>query len=979
MDEMQDMIVEFLADCSENLEEFENNLLDLEKTPDASSIVDSMFRQIHSIKGASGFLSFSNLESLTHKAENVLDLLRQSKGSIDQSLISTFLDVCDAMKSMFGVIQEQGNDGDQAYADLKARLLNYESSFKTGAPLPAAKPTEAVSEAITESTLKPTQESSEQEPELDALQIEMLKSLGMYNEETSKTENTAEPEPELDALQIEMLKSLGAYDNKSNNSTPTPVAAVTPSVKAEDKPAEKAPVASATAGSPLQKKETIRVDVDTLDKLMNFAGELVLVRNQLLELAKTNSSQAFDQSFTTLDMVTGEIQRSLMATRMQPISTVWSKMPRIVRDLAAQLGRDIQLLMQGENTELDKTIIEAISDPMTHIIRNCCDHGIEDPADREAAGKSKRGTIKLVAEHRGNWIHVDVIDDGKGISRAVLRKKALEKGIHTQEELDAMDDQAILNIIFHAGFSTKDQASTISGRGVGMDVIRSNINKINGTVELQSIEGKGTHLKMKLPLTLAILPAVIVSVHGNKYAIPQNTVQEVAIASKESIEHLDNIGGQKFTRLRGKILPLVFARDFLEQNHTVSDSVSSAESINFVVINADGYTYGLVIDKVLDIIEIVVKPLDSGSDFRYYAGATIMGDGKVALILDANKIAELSNIDKNSADEGLHEAIQSTMKASDLTLLFKLRNNKNYLIPLSKTSRIEEIDKSNIEHRQIGTFAKFNGRVIRIINLMSLLNLEPDPQCDWLDKEDSIKTLYFEFFGHGIAIDVGFNHLLLQEAFDIEDTHSSEFIAGTALIDNEVFEVLNLEDYLGQMLGTLSEKETETVVKVPTAHDTKKLLGFDDQTTSVISFKLGTLHFGLELNSVSEIMATEEVTPTPGSRESIDGLLNLRGEIMISRSLKDILSLDASSQADYDSELSSNRSLIVNDGQNKVCLRIGKVDEILNLNKEDFSIAPNNIPNNILSCLKGVYKLNGSMLLLLDEKKLITDVVVEAK
>ena len=932
MDDMQEMIAEFLVDCSENLEEFENNLLELEKSPNAPAIVDSMFRQIHSIKGASGFLSFGKLESLTHKAESVLDLLRQSKGSIDQSLISTFLSVCDAMKSMFGIIQERGNDGDQQYPDLISSLLSYESSFKTGTPVPVATETQSVTE--------------EAAPELDALQIEMLKSLGMYTE------------PEVQATSVETKEAV-------------------PELAAIDSVEVKPQAASALAGSPVQKKETIRVEVDTLDKLMNLAGELVLVRNQLLELAKTNNSQAFDQSFTNLDMVTGEIQRSLMVTRMQPISTVWSKMPRIVRDLAAQLGRDIQLLMQGEGTELDKTIIEAISDPMTHIIRNCCDHGIEDPADREAAGKSKRGTIKLIAEHRGNWIHVDVIDDGKGISRAVLRKKALEKGLHTQEELDAMDDQAILNIIFHAGFSTKDQASTISGRGVGMDVIRSNINKINGTVELQSIEGKGTHLKMKLPLTLAILPAVIVLVNANKYAIPQNTVQEVAIATRDSIEHLDNIGGQKFTRLRGKILPLVFARDFLEESHSASNSVNEAESMNYVVINADGYTYGLVIDKVLDIIEIVVKPLDSGNDFRYYAGATIMGDGKVALILDANKIAESSNLDKRTAEEGLQEVIQASNKASNLTLLFKLKNDKNYLIPLSKTSRIEEIHKSDIEHRQIGTFAKFKGKVIRIIDLMSLLKLKAKPELDWLDKEESIKTLYFEFFGHGIAMDVGFNHLLLQENFDVEVTHSSEFIAGTALIDNEVFEVLDLEDYLGQMLGNVTESEAS--VNNQAKQDATSIESSSDQTTSVISFQLGTLHFGLDLNSVSEIMATEEVTPTPGGRVSIDGLLNLRGEIMISRSLKDILVLDAASQADYDSELSNNRSLIVNDGHSKVCLRIGKVDEILNLHKEDFSVAPNNIPDNILSYLKGVYKLDGSMLLLLDEQKLIADVVVEAK
>ncbi|MCE2929210.1 MAG: chemotaxis protein CheW [Candidatus Caenarcaniphilales bacterium] len=979
------MIAEFIVDCSENLEQFESNLLDLERDPNAPGILDSMFRMIHSIKGASGFLAFANLESLTHKTESVLDLLRQAKGQVDRPLISTFLDVCDAMRKMFNVIQSEGNDGQESYLDLITKLLKFEQEFKVGAKSTSAESSPAVQESRSD--------VADERLELDPVQIESLKALGLYDPSEVKTKGEDELEVsgkiELDPVQIEALKSLGMYDENevtvkaSATINQQQLLAETPKVNLDKDTIEKAESKSTKKDDSKKStvvKETIRVDVDTLDRLVNLAGELVLVRNQLLELAKTNNSPVFDLSFAALDMVTGELQRTLMTTRMQPISVVWSKMPRIVRDLSAQLGRDIDISMHGETTELDKTIIEAISDPMTHIIRNCCDHGIEQPEDREACGKSRKGHIKLIAEHRGNWINVDIIDDGKGISRSVLKKKAVEKGLYTQDEINSMDDQQILNIIFHPGFSTKDQASNISGRGVGMDVIRSNITKINGTVELSSVEGQGTHLKLKLPLTLAIIPAVIVSIEGNRYAIPQSSVQEVASASREEIENFNVIGGQRFTRLRGQILPLVIAHEFLglvrNQSHDLEDQAE--HTLNYVVINADGYRYGLVIDKVLDIIEIVVKPLDSDHDFPYYAGATIMGDGKVALILDATKVAYKAKIDQVKSETETEEIHKSTKSngAGDLTLLFRLRDGKRYLIPLSKTSRIEEIAKSNIEKRQIGTFAKFNNSIIRIIDLVQLLNLQADSNFDYIASQDTIKSLYFEFHGHGIAIDVGDEHTLLQDDFQIEEDRTSEFVIGTALINDVVYEVLNIEDYLGKVVGDSqgvvnNYAKSQQVNKIDKNKDLNKLHSSD--TNSIISFKINDLLFGIDLSSVSEIVSTDEVTATPGSRKSVRGLLNLRGDIMMARNLREVLQLpEINGQED-------RRSLIIQNNDKKICLQIGQVDEIKNLEQSLFNIAPNNIPENILVYLKGVYNLNNEMLLVIDEKKLFTESSVETK
>jgi two-component system chemotaxis sensor kinase CheA len=961
MDDMQEMISEFITDCSENLEEFENNLLDLEKNPESPSVIDSMFRQIHSIKGASGFLAFSNLESLTHKSENVLDLIRQSKGTVNKALISTFLGVCDAMKSMFQVIQMQGTDGTNKYPELIEQLVGFEADFKSGKALKRPE-----LEDVSFEVEGPSNVDAEEFQELDANQIEALKSLGLYEELDTKAiakEEPSEQSPELDANQIEALKSLGLYDLAKSEVVQEPTKELT--VKKEDPKKE---ISKDQKVSATKIKETIRVEVDSLDHLVNLAGELVLIRNQILELSKTHQSNAFAASFTNLDMITGEIQRSLMTTRMQPISVVWSKMPRIVRDLASQLGREIDIQMHGESTELDKTIIEAITDPMTHIIRNCCDHGIEMPDERIAAGKNPKGTIKLSAEHRGNWIYVDVIDDGKGISREVLKRKAVEKGIHTQEELEQMDDQQILNIIFHPGFSTKDQASNISGRGVGMDVIRSNIMKINGNVELTSVEGEGTHLKMRLPLTLAIIPGVIVLINNQRYAIPQSAVQEVASVNKEDVENFDDIAGQKFTRLRGNILPLAYSTTVLGIN--AADNHNS-DTLNYVVINADGYRYGLVIDKVTDIIEIVVKPLESDQDFRYYAGATIMGDGKVALILDPSKIAEISKIDKINTEEE-SKSQQAGSNSSDLTLAFKLADDKNYLIPLNKTSRIEEIKKADLDYREIGTFAKFNGKVIRVINLLKLLGCSAVIESN--DEESTIKTLYYEFNGHGIAVDVGDNQALLQQEYDVEACENSEFIMGTTLIKDKIYEVLNLEDYLGTMLGSSITTESNIVSSAEdTSKNDYKEVQLFDSANSVISFKLGELFFGIKLDSVSEIINLSEVTATPGSRSSVQGLLNLRGEIMVSRKLANILEIKDIEET----EKQIAKSLIVRYNNKKVCLEIGNVNEILSLPENSFNVTPGNIPANIHSYLRGVYNMGGNMLLLLDEKRIVNDLFAE--
>lgn len=962
-DDMNDMISEFLVECSENLEEFEVNLLELEKTPEKAELVDSMFRMVHSIKGASGFLAFSNLETLTHKAENVLGLIRDDKGSVSSDLISTFLEVCDAVKDMFQSIEDQGNDGDKSHEDLIAKLKIYEDSFN-GLVDAVNKEAEASSKS---------EESETNDTELDDVQLEALKALGMAPAESTKEEEP-QAEAKLDAVQLEALKALGmAPESKEPELDAVQREALESlqgaAAKAEDPKEEKQKTEQPAAkeSRKVQKKETIRVDVDTLNELVNFAGELVLVRNQLLELSKQNDAKVFTASFNELNLITGEIQRSLMTTRMQPISSIWGKIPRVVRDLSNLVNKQVAIEMFGENTELDRTVLEAISDPMTHIIRNCVDHGLETPEERVAAGKPEKGMIRLEAEHRGNWIHIDISDDGRGISLEKLKKKALEKELYTQEQLDNMSEKEVLNLIFHAGFSTKEQVSNISGRGVGMDVIRSNITKINGNVDIFSEEGVGTTLKIRLPLTLAIIPAVIVSISGERYAIPQSSVQEVACASAQEIESFDNIGGQKFTRLRGEILPLVFGSEFLNL-----ETEKEKDNMNYVVVNADGYCYGLVIDSVLDIVEIVVKPLDSESEnFSYYAGATIMGDGKVAMILDALNVAQLQNIEQKHEDHSsnVHDIRVSSGSSDNLSLIFELSDAKNYIIPLNKTNRIEEISKTDIEERNIGKFAKFNEGLIRILDLDDLLNV--DKKTEEEEQSNVLRVLYYEVDGHGIGVNVGSKQRLHQTGFELEASDGSEFIVGTTLIDNEVLEVVDLDPYIAQIVSQQNGNNNNFDFSDLGEFGDK---AYTDVNNQILSFRLDDLLFGIKLNAISEIIPREEVTVTPGANDTIKGLLNLRGNILVSKSLPEILELKTSivDPAALEEGVSRDlKSIILSSQGQELCLQINEIDEILTLTAEDFNTVPTNIPGNIQDYLSGVYKLDKELLLLIDEDKLV--------
>ena len=604
MDEFQELINEFLIESNENLSRLDQEFVELEQRPEDRDLLGSVFRTIHTIKGTCGFLAFGKLEAITHRAENILSQLRDGERRLSPAITTLLLQTVDAVKQILGEIEETGGEGSEDYAELREALQAASDGQEPG-ELPAAGPAAADSVSA---------------PEAD---------------------ETGEPAESV-------LAGSEAAGNESGDEDHPPTGAAAEETVAETKavPAEPAGGSNAQA-RPRQSKvagSNIRVDVSLLDKLMNLVGALVLARNQILQHATTKEDAALAVTSQRLNLITTELQANVMKTRMQPIGVVWNKFPRVVRDLGQASGKQIDVKMEGAKTELDKTIIEAIKDPLTHIVRNCCDHGVESSEERIAAGKAPRGTVSLRAFHEGGQVNIEISDDGAGIDTERLKTKAVQNGLITAEQAERMSERELLNLALLPGLSTAEKVTNVSGRGVGMDVVRTNIEKIGGSIDIQSWKGRGTTIKIKIPLTLAIIPALIVNCAGERFAIPQVSLAELLrLDTASDRQQIEWIHGAPVYRLRGKLLPLVYLNSILQ----LEDEATGGDTgiINIIVLQADEKTFGLVVDSINDTAEIVVKPLDKLlKGLNCYAGATIMGDGKVALILDVMGVAQMGHV-----------------------------------------------------------------------------------------------------------------------------------------------------------------------------------------------------------------------------------------------------------------------------------------------------------------------------------------------
>jgi len=538
--------------------------------------------------------------------------------------------------------------------------------------------------------------------------------------------------------------------------------------------------------SPGLSSSNLRVDVNLLDKLMNLVGELVLARNQVLQFTAGQQDATFLSTAQRLNLITTELQEGVMKTRMQPIGNLWNRLPRVVRDLAVGLGKKVRVEMDGSETELDKTILEAIKDPLTHIVRNAVDHGIEMPGERVQAGKSEEGALRLHAYHEGGQVNIEISDDGSGINLSRLKQKALEKGLITGEAAAHMPERELLNLIFLPGFSTAQNVTNISGRGVGMDVVKTNIEKIGGVVDLHSDAGQGTTIKIKIPLTLAIIPALIASNGGERFAIPQVSLLElVRLEGDESRRAIEKFHGAPVYRLRGNLLPLVY----LNRELKLRDS-DAHSGVNIVVLQADGRQFGLVVDEINDTEEIVVKPLGKQlKAISCFAGATIMGDGRVALILDVMGIAQIASVITEIHEGSAIEAASrqdDTVVGRDAWLVFTVAGSRRMAIPLSMVSRLEEFPVTSLEHSGNELVVQYRGMIMPLIDIARRMNHQLDKQTE------TLQVIVYSDAGRSVGLIVDQIVDIVDQAVKIEQQESASELAGSAVIQDKVTDLLNL-------------------------------------------------------------------------------------------------------------------------------------------------------------------------------------------
>jgi two-component system, chemotaxis family, sensor kinase CheA len=665
---MDDLIAEFITETSESLSMLDSELVKLEQNPNDTQILGNIFRLVHTIKGTCGFLGLPRLESVAHAGENVLGKVRDKEIAVTPKAISMVLEALDRIKMIMDYLSENASEPEGEDSDLIRRLnafadSNGASDGTDGVVVEA--PAEVDLEAIFAATavLEPASQPETPPAEIASVPVAV--------------EAPPPPAP-VKAPTQELPAKLKEEAVKQALNTPAP---------AHDE-----------GGGASGANQTIRVNLSVLENLMQMVGELVLTRNQLLQLARSKNNDDFATPLQHLSYITSELQEGVMKTRMQPISNAWAKFPRLIRDLSMELGKKIDLKMLGSETELDRQLLEMIKDPLTHMVRNSCDHGLERPDERVANGKSETGTVILSAYHEGGHIIIEINDDGRGVNTKRVKQKAVENGLATEEELATMTDNQIIQYIFKPGFSTAEAVTSISGRGVGMDVVRTNIEKIGGTVELNSWEGKGSNFHIKIPLTLAIVSVLIVETKGQPFALPQINVVELVKIDDDIGQKVEMINNAPILRLRGKLLPLISLAQVLKMEHTAPTSYDQA----FVVVcKVGGSEFGLIVEVIHDTEEIVVKPVSRClQHIPVYSGNTVLGDGSVIMILDPNGISKTTETELESTTAATKqlESGHGNGNAPVNFLLFHTDDKTPKAVALELVSRLEEINVSEIEY-----------------------------------------------------------------------------------------------------------------------------------------------------------------------------------------------------------------------------------------------------------------------------------------
>jgi two-component system chemotaxis sensor kinase CheA len=735
---MNDLLQEFLTETHESLDVVDVELVRFEREPNNAQILGNIFRLVHTIKGTCGFLGLPRLETLTHAAETLMGKFRDGM-PVTQDAVTLILAVIDRIKEILTELERSQNEPKGADDDLIREL---ERASQGDVAAPAANPTVGtLVDQVLERPLRPGEIS------LDELER-------VFRETPGPGQSPSNP-----------VKAAVAQNERRAG---------------QDRRDEEHRDGAA-------KTQTLRVQVETLERLMTMVSELVLTRNQLLEIMRNNEDNELKAPFQRLSNITGELQEGVMKTRMQPIGNAWAKLPRVVRDVSAELGKKIELIMHGEDTELDRQVLELIKDPLTHMVRNSADHGIEKPEARRAAGKPEKGTIHLSAHHEGGHIIIEIADDGRGLDTERILAKATRLGLIAEEEAGKLTEAQIHKFIFTPGFSTATAVTSISGRGVGMDVVKSNIDQIGGTVDLKSSFGQGMSFRIKIPLTLAIISALLVEADGDRFAIPQMAVIELVHVDADSEHRIERIKDASILRLRDRLLPLVHLKSLLR---LAEAKIEAAEAF-VVVMQVGSHTFGIVVDQVFHTEEIVVKPMSSMlRHISAFSGNTILGDGSVIMILDPNGMAAAIGSDvaaSMAAEARPDEARVDDSDAKISLLVFRAGSDELKAVSLALVTRLEKIDARAIEFSNGRHLVQYRGGLMPLLRINDSVRLRTEgaqPLLVFIDRDRSM----------GLVVDEIVD--IVEDRLDITIGSHTPGILGTAVVNGCATEIIDVGHFL---------------------------------------------------------------------------------------------------------------------------------------------------------------------------------------
>ncbi|BAL79022.1 hybrid sensor histidine kinase/response regulator [Bradyrhizobium cosmicum] len=780
---MDDLLREFLTETSESLDTVDNQLVKFEQEPNNAKILDNIFRLVHTIKGTCGFLGLPRLEALAHAGETLMSKFRDGM-PVTADAVSLILASIDRIKEILAGLEAteaepEGTDRD-LIDQLEAMVEQGMAAMAAAAAAPVAEAPPLVPEAPAAAAAAPAKEMT-QGSLIDQTLERPLRPGEVSLDELERAFRETAIEAPVAEVKAEPVAE-----------APAPVAKEVVKASSEKAPKEKAApkksVADEAAGEGDRvANQSIRVNVDTLEHLMTMVSELVLTRNQLLEISRRNEDTEFKVPLQRLSNVTAELQEGVMKTRMQPIGNAWQKLPRIVRDLSSELGKQIDLEMHGADTELDRQVLDLIKDPLTHMVRNSADHGLETPAERLASGKGEQGTIRLSAYHEGGHIIICIADNGRGLNTEKIKAKAISSGLVTEAELEKMSEAQIHKFIFAPGFSTAAAITSVSGRGVGMDVVRTNIDQIGGTIDIKSVAGEGSSVTIKIPLTLAIVSALIVEAAGDRFAIPQLSVVELVRARANSEHRIERIKDTAVLRLRNKLLPLIHLKKLLK----IDDGAASDPENGFIVVTQVGsQTFGIVVDGVFHTEEIVVKPMSTKlRHIDMFSGNTILGDGAVIMIIDPNGIAKALGAAGSSAHEMGDDASAHHASSGEQTtslLVFRAGSSQPKAVPLGLVTRLEELPADKIEFSNGRYMVQYREQLMPLVAMESVT----------IASQGAQPILVFSDDGRSMGLVVDEIIDIVEERLNIEVGGASQGILGSAVIKGQATEVIDVGHFL---------------------------------------------------------------------------------------------------------------------------------------------------------------------------------------